>query len=247
VPDGTTIDPYTGVATVHAPTPGESVTLTLPGPGGKLGADGSVEIAVPDGTTIDPDGGAVIHAATRTGDGYAVAPVTLPGSEGGGEIPMLVPDGTRIAPESGLLTVENPGRIILSGPNGVIDTVLGAAAPAGGARRAASAHNGDNADNDDVALDAPKGTTVNPASGIVTLPNMTAFHPDGSRVANTPATPNTPDAPNTPNTPDTPGNPNTPDTPNELGGGSGGCGTGAFGLAALAVFVALAIIRRKAA
>jgi hypothetical protein len=137
-----------------------------------------------------------------------------------------------------VLTVEEPGRIILPGPDGVIDTVIGAAGAEGGARRAASAYN---ADNDDVALDAPKGTAVNPVTGVVTLPNMTAFNPDGSRVANTPVTPNTP------NTPDTPGTPNTPDTPNEPGGGGGGCGTGAFGLAALAVFVALAMIRRKAA
>jgi Synergist-CTERM protein sorting domain-containing protein len=179
---------------------------------------GQVEILVPAGATIDSGIGTIMVHADQTPYGTVTgALLVVPGTDAvigtDTDIEYVVPDGTTISPTTGVLTLEKAGTLILPGPNGVIDTLDEKTA----SRTAAI--------NDDVIMDVPRGTNIQPINGVVKLPDGRAYNYDG--------------------TPYVEGEPGV--TPSDSGGGSGGCGTGAFGAAAILTLTAAAYRRRKAA
>jgi hypothetical protein len=142
----------------------------MPSGGAVILTDGTTVITVPPATTIDSDTGKI--TVTLPGGGIVALPVKL----GGSGIEVHVPSGAEIDPKTGVITLPNGGRVILSGPDGMIG--------ASGVNRLSAAANGD-----DLVFIVTPGTAIDPATGIMTVRNGGKITlPDGSAVTVAPGT-----------------------------------------------------------
>jgi hypothetical protein len=197
VPPATTVDLSTGVITTTE--------------GGSMALPNGMRFGVPPGTTIDPATGTV----TTTERGVFVISDASAASGGTSDsLEFILPTGSTITPTTGAIRLPGGGgTIILPGPNGVIDTLQGAA------------------ENDDLEFIITQIAYVDPITGEVTIPTAgTITTPTGPVVVNAGAIINPYTGEITYSGADEPGG-----TDAEPDSGGGGCNASAAGLFVLSV------------